>query len=117
MKRRMQTYLCIIGFATAEQGFQRVVSGEQETSEVDEELASNVEENEEEVETEKAEDNINFRHRGLLFKAVKRGILGELVHAVSRLRLAWRMKGAVDVARSKDHLAKYSKGPHLLIEL
>lgn len=43
--------LCIIDLAGAEQGFQRIVAREDETSKIDKEFAANVEEDQEEVET------------------------------------------------------------------
>lgn len=43
------TYLSVVDLAGAEQGVQRVVAGDDEPSNVDEELAGNVEKDEEEV--------------------------------------------------------------------
>ena len=48
------SYLAIIDLGSTEQGVQRVVAWEQETSEVDKELASDVEEDQEAIETEEA---------------------------------------------------------------
>ncbi len=43
------TYLSIISFAHAEQGVQRVVSWDQKAGKIDKKLASNIEEDQEEI--------------------------------------------------------------------
>ena len=43
------SYLCVINFACAEQRMQRVISGNQEAGEVDQEFPANVEKDQEEV--------------------------------------------------------------------
>lgn len=48
------SYLGVIRGTRREEGLERVVTGEEETSEVDEEFASDVEEDEEEVDTDEA---------------------------------------------------------------
>jgi hypothetical protein len=71
----MKAYLSIISLAGAKQSFQRIVSGNDEAGKVDEELASNVEEDEEEIQGEKAEDDIDFRNRRLALEVVEGRIL------------------------------------------
>jgi hypothetical protein len=71
----MKAYLSIIGLAGAKQSFQRIVSGNDEASKVDEELASNVEEDEEEIQGEKTEDDIDFGYRRLALEVVEGRIL------------------------------------------
>ena len=65
------TYLCVIGFARTEQRIQGVVSRNQEASEVHEELASDVEEYQEEVDSEKAKEGINLRYGSLPFEVIE----------------------------------------------
>jgi hypothetical protein len=72
------THLSVIDFAGAEQGVQRVVTGKDEASDVDEEFASNVEENEEEVKSGQAENGVHLGHRRLLLEVVEGGVFGEL---------------------------------------
>lgn len=72
------THLCIINLARAEQRVQRVITWDQKSGEVDKEFASDVEEDEEEVETKQAEENIDLGNVGLFFKVVENGILGKL---------------------------------------
>jgi len=45
----LSTHLSVIGLGGAEQGVQRIVTRDDETGDVDQELASDVEEDEEEV--------------------------------------------------------------------
>ena len=69
-------YLSIIGLARTEQSFQRIVARNQETSEVDEKLAGNIEEYQEEVNPGKAEESIDFWDGGLLLEIVEHWVLG-----------------------------------------
>jgi hypothetical protein len=73
-----RTYLSVIDLAGGEQSVQRVVAGDDESSNVDKELASNVEEDEEEVEAGKTEDSVGLGDGGLLLEVVEGGVLGEL---------------------------------------
>lgn len=70
--------LCVIGLAAAEKGLQGVVGRNGETGGVDQELAGNVKEDEEEVEGADAEDYVDLGDGGLLFERVELGVLGEL---------------------------------------
>lgn len=63
--------LCIVRFADAEQGLQRIVSRNDEARQVDKELSSNVEEDEEEVEACEAEDDVDLGDRSLGLKLVE----------------------------------------------
>jgi len=71
--------LSIINLATAEQCLERVVSREDEACEVDEELASDVEEDEEEVESDEAEEDIDLRDVGLLLEIVEDRVLAKFL--------------------------------------
>lgn len=68
----------IINLAGTEQCFQRIVSWNYESRKVDEEFASNVEEDEEEVEADKAKEGVDLGHTGLSLKIVERRVFGEL---------------------------------------
>lgn len=70
--------LRIIGLADGEDGLQGPVGREREASGVDEELAGDVEEDEEEVERCQAQDDVDFGDGGLRLKVVERWVLGEL---------------------------------------
>ena len=70
--------LCIVRFADTEKCFQRIISGNDETSQINEKRPSNIEKDQEEVETDKAEEDINLRNTGLLLKIVESRILGQL---------------------------------------
>jgi hypothetical protein len=78
--------LGVVDLAGAEQGVERVVAGDDESSNVDEELASNVEEDEEEVEADEAEDGVDLGNGGLLLKVVEGGVLGQLDHSTVSAR-------------------------------
>lgn len=77
-----QTHLCVIDLAGAEQRVQRVVAGDDKSSNVDEEFASNVEEDQEEVKTSKTENGVDLGDRGLLLEVVEGGVLGKLEHTI-----------------------------------
>ena len=62
--------LSVIDLARAEQSVQRVIAWYDESSEVYQELASDVEEDEEEVDAGKAEEGIDLWYRGLLLEIV-----------------------------------------------
>ena len=68
----------VIGLARREQSLERVVAGDEEASKVDEELASNVEEDEEEVEGTKTEDDVDLGDGALLLKVVEGRVLRQL---------------------------------------
>ena len=68
----------VIGLARGEESLERVVAGNEEASKVDEELASNVEVNEEEVEGTETEDDVDLGDGALLLKVVEGRVLGQL---------------------------------------
>lgn len=72
------THLSVIHFAGAEQSRQRVVTGNDEAGDVDEEGATNVEEDQEEVEGSETQDDVDLGDRGLLLKVVEGGVFGQL---------------------------------------
>lgn len=79
----IETYLSVIRSTRREEGLEGVVAGEEETGKVDEELASNVEEDKEEVDSNQAEDHIDLRDIGLTLKVVEDRVLGELSEKMS----------------------------------
>ena len=78
--------LSVINLAGAEQGVQRVVAGDDEASNVDKELASNVEEDEEEIQAGETQDGVGLGDGGLLLKVVECGVLGQLEHNMVSIR-------------------------------
>jgi hypothetical protein len=75
------TYLGVIDLAGAEEGVQRVVAGNDEASNVDEELAGDVEKDEEEVQAGETEDGVDLGDRRLPLQVVEDGELGQLHRA------------------------------------
>lgn len=73
-----KTHLSVIPSTRCEQGVNGVVTGDKETSEVNEELAGDVKEDEEEVDADKTQDRIHLGDIGLALQVVKDGVLGEL---------------------------------------
>lgn len=61
-----------------EEGTKRVVAGDDETSQVGQKLASEVEDNEEEVESADTDGGIGLGNTSLLLEVVEGGVLGEL---------------------------------------
>jgi hypothetical protein len=70
--------LGIILFALGEQCAQRVVARNNKAGKVCEELATNVENDQEEVESGKTDDGIGLGNTNLLLEVVKGGVFGEL---------------------------------------
>ena len=70
--------LGIIRLADGEDGLHGPVGREHEAGGVDEELAGDVEEDEEEVEGSETQDDVDLGHAGLRFEVVERWVLGEL---------------------------------------
>jgi len=71
--------LGIVHLARAEKCIQRVVSWDDEACEIHKELSTNIEENQEEVETDKAEEDIDLWNICLLLEIVEGRILGEFL--------------------------------------
>lgn len=71
--------LRVIARLAREQGLERVVGRDDESGGVDEELAGDVEEDEEEVEGAEAEDDVDLGHVGLLLELLQLRVLGELL--------------------------------------
>lgn len=76
--------LSVIGGADAEQRFERVVRREREAGGVDEELAGNIEEDEEEVERAETENDVCLRDVGLLFEVAQGRVSGQLCFPSAR---------------------------------
>lgn len=72
------TYVGVIGLARGEQSLERVVSWDDETSQVDEELSGNVEEDQEEVEGAETQDGVDLGNGALLLKVFEGRVLGQL---------------------------------------
>ncbi len=76
--RTEPTYLCIVHLAGAEESVQRVIRRNDEPSRVHEELAANVEEDQEEIDAGQAKEDVDLGHRGLLLEVIDHRVLGEL---------------------------------------
>lgn len=76
--RKSKTHLSVIGFTGSEESLKRVVAGNQETGKVNEELASDVEEDKEEVDADQTQDRIDLGDVGLALQVVEDGVLGKL---------------------------------------
>lgn len=74
-------YLGIINCTCTEQSLQGIVSWDEEPGKVHKELASDIEEDEEKVDADKAEKGVDFRHRSLLFEVVEHMVFGQLFNA------------------------------------
>jgi hypothetical protein len=74
----MNSYLSVICGTASKQRVERVVSRNQETGKVNQELAGNVEEDEEKVDSNDTQDGIDLGNRGLSLKVVEERVLGEL---------------------------------------
>ena len=68
----------VVSLRCAEQSLKGVVSRDDEASSVDQELASDVEEDESEVKSTDTKDEVHLWHRSLLLELVEGRILGQL---------------------------------------
>ena len=77
-----QTYsepLGVILLVSGKERIERVVSGDDETSKVGEELAAEVEDDEEEVESDETDGGIGLGNTGGLLEVVEGRVLGQLL--------------------------------------
>lgn len=70
--------LGVVGRGRGEESVERVVARDDEAGNVGEELATNVEDDEEEVEGGKAKSSVGLGEASLLLKVVENGVLGKL---------------------------------------
>ena len=68
----------IIRLRRREQGIERIVARDDEAGHVGQELAAEVEDDEEEVEGDEADNGVRLGNRRLLLKVVEGGVLGQL---------------------------------------
>jgi len=71
--------LSVIDLASTEECIQRIVSWDYETGKVDQKFASNVKEDEEEVESDESEEGIDFGDTGLFLEVVEDGVFRKLL--------------------------------------
>ena len=81
--------LGVIHLVRAEQSVQRVVARDDEAGEVDKEFSSNIEEDQEEVETGQGEEDVDLGDAGLLLEVVEHFISGEL-HRIRQPQVSTR---------------------------
>jgi hypothetical protein len=70
--------LSVVDLARREESVQGVVTGDDEAGNVDKELASDVEEDKEEVKASETEDGVDLGDGSLLLEVVEGGVLGQL---------------------------------------
>jgi hypothetical protein len=99
--------LGVIGLASAEEGLKGVVGRDDEAGGVDEELSSNVEEDQEEVQGTEAEDDVDLGHIGLLLKLLQLRVLGQLLVELGQVELGYMTGLAVsrDSRQSSELIA------------
>ena len=81
--------LGVIALAGGEEGLEGVVGGDDEAGGVDEELSSNVEEDQEEVEGTEAKDDVDLGHIGLLLELLQLRVLGQLLVELGQVELGY----------------------------
>lgn len=77
----METYckpLRVVGFAGTEQSGQGVVTGNDEASQVGQQLTAEVENNKKEIEGGNANDSVDLRNRSLLLEVGEDGVFAQL---------------------------------------
>jgi hypothetical protein len=65
----------------------RVITRNQETGKVNQELAGDVEEDKKEIDAGKTEDGVDLGDGGLSFEVVEEGVFGELLRRISMWKL------------------------------
>lgn len=78
LERKSKTHLSVIGGTGSKESLKRVVAGNQETGKVNEKLASDVEEDKEEVDADQTQDRIDLGDVGLALQVVENRVLGKL---------------------------------------
>lgn len=68
----------VVHLGCGEQSLQRVVARDDEAGDVGQELAAEVEDDEEKVQGDKTNDGVDLGDRGLLLEVVESRVLGEL---------------------------------------
>jgi len=94
--------LGIIRFVDAEQGLERIVSGNDETSNICKELTTDVEEDEGEVSCDQTEEGIDLRNRCLLLEVVQSWILGKLLINLGDVALSFVLERRHDCWMLQD---------------
>jgi hypothetical protein len=74
----LESYLSIICLARAEESFHRIVTWDEEAGKVHEELASNVEEDQEHIDGSESKKDVDLRDVRLLLEVVESRVLGQL---------------------------------------
>lgn len=92
--------LSVIRGTRSEESLEGVVPGEKETGEVGEELASDVEEDEEEVDSDQTQDGVDLGERGLTLKVVQDRVLGELLVELG--------DGVLSTVLERSHFVRWS---------
>ena len=85
--------LGVIALAGGEEGLEGVEGRDDEAGGVDEELAGDVEEDEEEVEGAEAEDDVDLGDVGLLLELLQLGVLGQLLVELGQVELCCTWEG------------------------
>lgn len=73
-----RSYLSVVGTTGGEESLHGVVTGQEETGQVNQEVASDVEEDQEEVDADQTQDSVDLGDRGLSLQVVQDRVLGEL---------------------------------------
>jgi len=94
--------LSVVGFAHAEESLERIVTRDNESSKIGQQLSSDIEEDEEEVDSDKPEEAIDLGKSGLLLKVIQDLILGKLLINCSNVVLGLILKTRHD----EDVIAK-----------
>jgi len=71
--------LSIIGLASREESFERIITGDDETGKVGEDLPSEVEEDEEKVDADYTKNGVNFRDGGLFLEVIENFVLRQFL--------------------------------------
>ena len=68
-------YLSIVALASGEESLHGIVARNEKSGEVDEELASDVEEDQEEIEAEQTEEHVDLGDGGLALEVIENRVL------------------------------------------
>jgi len=90
--------LGVVGLGGGEEGVKRVEGRDDESSNIDEKLASDVEEDQGEVEDTKTKDDVDLGDAGLLLKLVELGVLGKLFVELGEVVLGPLLNGTRGVS-------------------
>lgn len=101
------THLSVIRLSSCEKGVEGVVGGEDEASQVDKQLAGDVEEDQEGVDSSQTKDDVHLGDGSLALEVVEDRVLGELYRDLVSCVFSAKTKHESDNKLADDRKVRY----------